>query len=307
MVDLFLGRSLVCNNRDRVEYDTEREVILRLQNRILLLFFGSVDSQRCKEFVPTLKDFFKRLTDEFYVERSAQLVLLYISLDQSEEQLENLLKELPKKCLFLTHNDPYRRELESMFEVEDVPRVVVLRPDCSVLSPNAVSEISSLGTNCFHNWQESAELIDRNFMLNEEFDDKKMRSVTDPIRRLKYKVKKKKRRRWGWANQKGVLSPRPTRRVSSDPSAPGLPEGCPLTPQPQTYQKGVLCPRPTRRVSSATGQPEWCPLTPQPQTYQKGVISPRPTRRVSSDPSSPDLPEGCPLTPLTQAYQKGVL
>ncbi|XP_014039557.1 nucleoredoxin-like protein 1 [Salmo salar] len=199
MVDLFLGRSLVCNNRDRVEYDTEREVILRLQNRILLLFFGSADCQRCQEFVPTLKDFFKRLTDEFYVERSAQLVLLFISLDQSEEQLENLLKELPKKCLFLTHDDPYRRELESMFEVEDVPRVVVLRPDCSVLSPNAVSEISSLGTDCFHNWQESAELIDRNFMLNEEFDDKKMRSVTDPIRRLKYKVKTKKRKRqWGW-------------------------------------------------------------------------------------------------------------
>uniref|UniRef100_A0A673YL04 Nucleoredoxin like 1 n=1 Tax=Salmo trutta TaxID=8032 RepID=A0A673YL04_SALTR len=109
MVDLFLGHSLVCNNRDRVEYDTEREVILRLQNRILLLFFGSADCQRCQEFVPTLKDFFKRLTDEFYVERSAQLVLLYISLDQSEEQLENLLKELPKKCLFLTHDDPYRR------------------------------------------------------------------------------------------------------------------------------------------------------------------------------------------------------
>ncbi|CAB1344254.1 unnamed protein product, partial [Coregonus sp. 'balchen'] len=153
MVDLFIGRSLVCNNRDRVEYDTEREVIHRLQNRILLLFFGSADCQRCQEFVPTLKDFFKRLTDEFYVERSAQLVLLYISLDQSEEQLESLLKELPKRCLFLTHDDPYRR----------------------------------------------------NFMLNEEFDDNKMRSVTDPIRRLKYKVekKKKKKRWWGWGGGGG--------------------------------------------------------------------------------------------------------
>ncbi|XP_019905465.1 nucleoredoxin-like protein 1 isoform X2 [Esox lucius] len=200
MVDLFLGRSLVCNNRDRVEYDTEREIILRLQNRILLLFFGSADCQRCQEFVPTLKDFVKRLTDEFYVERSAQLVLLYISLDQSEDQLESLLKELPKRCLFLTHDDPYRRELESMFEVEDVPKVVVLRPDCSVLSPNAVAEICSLGTDCFRNWQEGAELIDRNFMMNEEYDDKEMRSVTDPIRRFKYKVEKnnKKKRRWGW-------------------------------------------------------------------------------------------------------------
>ncbi|KAJ8001459.1 hypothetical protein DPEC_G00169720 [Dallia pectoralis] len=201
MVDLFLGRSLVVNNRDRVDYDTDREIILRLQNRILLLFFGSADCQRCQEFVPTLKNFVKRLTDESYVERSAQLVLLYISLDQSEDQLESLLNELPKRCLFLTHDDPYRRELESMFEVKELPRVVVLRPDCSVLSPNAVAEISSHGIDCYRNWQEGAELIDRNFMMNEEYDDTRLRSVTDPIRRLKYKVEKdtkKKKWRWGW-------------------------------------------------------------------------------------------------------------
>ncbi|XP_062311534.1 nucleoredoxin-like protein 1 [Osmerus eperlanus] len=200
MVDLFLGRVLVKNNRDRDELDTEKEIVLRLQNRILLLFFGSADCERCQEFAPTLKNFFKRLTDEFYVERSAQLVLLYISLDQSEEQLDSFLKELPKRCLFLAYEDPYRRELESMFEVEDFPRVVVLRPDSSVLSSNAVQEICSLGTDCFRNWQEGAELIDRNFLINEEFDETKMRSMTDPLRRIKYKVedKKKKKKKRGW-------------------------------------------------------------------------------------------------------------
>ncbi|NP_001104230.1 nucleoredoxin-like protein 1 [Danio rerio] len=198
MVDLFLGKVLVKNNKDRDELDTEREIILRLQNRILMLFFGSGDSEKCQDFAPTLKDFYKKLTDEFYVERSAQLVLLYISLDSSEEQQEKFLKELPKRCLFLPYEDPYRQELGVMFEVRDLPRVVVLRPDCSVLSPNAVSEICTLGTDCFRNWQEGAELIDRNFMMNEEFDEGKMRSMTDPIRRIKYKVedeKKKKKKR----------------------------------------------------------------------------------------------------------------
>lgn len=32
-----------------------------------------------------------------------------VSLDQSEEQLESFLKGLPKKCLFLAYEDPYRR------------------------------------------------------------------------------------------------------------------------------------------------------------------------------------------------------
>ncbi|KPP70110.1 nucleoredoxin-like protein 1-like [Scleropages formosus] len=199
MVDLFLGKVLVKNNKDKDELDTEREILLRLQNRILMLFFGSGDCERCQEFAPTLKDFYKRLTDEFYVERSAQLVLLYISLDPSEEKQEKFLKDMPKGCLFLLHEDAYRMELKAMFEVEEIPTVVVLRPDASMLSPNAVAEICTLGPDCFRNWQEGAELIDRNFMMAEEFDDTKMRSMTDPLRRLKYKVdtKKKKNKKKG--------------------------------------------------------------------------------------------------------------
>ncbi|KAA0721735.1 Nucleoredoxin-like protein 1 [Triplophysa tibetana] len=201
MVDLFLGKVLVKNNKDKEELDTEREIILRLQNRILVLFFASGECERCQDFAPTLKDFFKKLTDEFYVERSAQLVLLYVSLDSSEEQQEKFLKELPKRCLFLPYGDPYRQELAVMFEVKDVPSVVVLRPDRSVLSHNAVAEICALGAGCFRNWQEGAELIDRNFMMNEEFDEGKMRSITDPFRRHKYKVEDKKKKKGNIAEE----------------------------------------------------------------------------------------------------------
>lgn len=90
-----------------------------------------------------------------------------------------------------------------MFNVEELPTVVVLRPDCSILIPNAVEEILRLGTDCYRNWQEATELIDRNFMINEDFEEKSMRSFSDPVRRLKYKVeddkkKKKKKKRRGW-------------------------------------------------------------------------------------------------------------
>ncbi|KAM9363634.1 nucleoredoxin-like protein 1 [Symphorus nematophorus] len=208
MVDLFVDRVLVKNNRDQDELDTEREIIMRLQNRILMLFFASAACESCQQFAPTLADFFRRLTDESYVDRSAQLVLLYISLDQSEEQQESFLKELPKKSLFLAYEDPYRRELEAMFNVEELPTVVVLRPDCSILIPNAVEEIVHLGPECYHNWQEAAELIDRNFMISEDFEQKSMRSWSDPVRRLKYKVederkKKKKKKGRGWGGGGG--------------------------------------------------------------------------------------------------------
>ncbi|XP_062388898.1 LOW QUALITY PROTEIN: nucleoredoxin-like protein 1 [Sardina pilchardus] len=195
MVDLFMDKILVKNNKDRDELDTEREIVLRLQNRILMLFFGAWDCERCQEFAPTLSDFFKHLTDEFYVERAAQLVLIFVSLDDSEDQQDKFLKELPKRCLFLNHEDPYRKELGEMFDVDEVPRVVVVRPDCSVLLSNGVAEITDLGTDCYRNWQEASEIIDRNFELHEEFDENKTRSLTDPLRRMKYKVEDEKKKK----------------------------------------------------------------------------------------------------------------
>lgn len=89
-------------------------------------------------------------------------------------------------------------ELQAMFKVEDVPTVVVLRPDCSVLSSNAVQDICRFGSDCFGNWQESAELIERSFMLNEEFQNLNLRSATDPVRRQKYKKEDDKRKQRWW-------------------------------------------------------------------------------------------------------------
>uniref|UniRef100_A0A3B4ZRK8 Nucleoredoxin-like protein 1 n=1 Tax=Stegastes partitus TaxID=144197 RepID=A0A3B4ZRK8_9TELE len=217
MVDLFLDRVLVENNWDQDERNTEREISGLLENRILMLFFAAAECRKCQEFVPVLNDFFKRLKDPAYIEYPKLLALIYISLDQSEEQQEKVLKEMHKRVLFLTFEDPYRRELQAMFKVKDVPTVVVLRPDGSVLSPNAAQDICRYGSDCFQNWQESAaELIDRNFMLNEDFEEKSMRSFSDPVRRLKYKVedekkknkKNKKRRGWGGGGDEGVEADR---------------------------------------------------------------------------------------------------
>uniref|UniRef100_A0A3Q2DTS8 Nucleoredoxin like 1 n=1 Tax=Cyprinodon variegatus TaxID=28743 RepID=A0A3Q2DTS8_CYPVA len=198
MVDLFLNRVLVENNSDQDELNTEREIIGILENRILMLFFASADCERCQKFVPVLNSFFKKLKDPAYIEYPKLLALIYISLDQSVQQQEKILKELNKRTLFLAFEDQYREELQVMFKVKDIPAVVVLRPDGSVLSQNAVQDIYRLGTDCFRNWQESAELVERTFMFNEEFDDPNLRSATDPVRRLKYKTEDDKRKTRWW-------------------------------------------------------------------------------------------------------------
>ncbi|XP_063175010.1 nucleoredoxin-like protein 1 [Chroicocephalus ridibundus] len=189
MAALFTGKVLT-GNRERDEVETERELGLALENKVLLLYFGSGQCPWCRQFAPILKDFFLRLTDEFYVERASQLVLVYVSRDETEEQQSAFLRSMPKRWLAVPFGDAFKRDLELRFGVSEVPVVVVLRPDGEVIVGNAVDEIRRVGPACFRNWQEAAELVDRNFLLAEDFDELSRRSITDPFRRLKYKVEK---------------------------------------------------------------------------------------------------------------------
>ncbi|GAB1293291.1 Nucleoredoxin-like protein 1 [Apodemus speciosus] len=181
-------RPLEWNNRDQDEVETEAELSRRLENRLVLLFFGARACPQCQTFAPVLKDFFLRLTDEFYVLRAAQLALVYVSQDPTEEQQDLFLRDMPEKWLFLPFHDDLRRDLGRQFSVRQLPAVVVLRPCGDVLTSDATEEIQRLGPACFANWQEAAELLDRSFLQPEDFDEPARRSITEPLRRRKYRV-----------------------------------------------------------------------------------------------------------------------
>ncbi|NXF95425.1 NXNL1 protein, partial [Eubucco bourcierii] len=193
MASLFTGRLLLAD-RDRAELDTERELSSALDNKVLLLYFGSGQCPRCQSFSLLLRDFFLRLTDEFYVERASQLGLVYISRDESQEQQRQFLRRMPRRWLALPTGDSFSRELELRFSVRSVPAVVVLKPSGEVLVRDAVAEIERLGPAAFRGWQEAAELLDRSFSLAQDWERSSARSLTDPLRRLRYKLPRDRRR-----------------------------------------------------------------------------------------------------------------
>ncbi|XP_008506907.2 nucleoredoxin-like protein 1 [Equus przewalskii] len=188
MASLFSGRVLIRNNSDQDELDTEAELSRRLENRLVLLFFGAGTCPRCQAFAPVLRDFFVRLTDEFYVLRAAQLALVYVSQDRTEEQQDLFLRDMPKKWLFLPFEDDLRRELGRQFSVERLPAVVVLTPGGDVLTRDAADEIERLGPACFANWREAADVLERSFLQPEDLDEPAPRSLTEPLRRRRYRV-----------------------------------------------------------------------------------------------------------------------
>lgn len=109
MASLFAGKVLIVNNRDRDEVETERERCSALENRVMLLYFGAAECPRCQSFAPRLKDFFVRLTDEFYVERASQLCLVYVSRDATAQQEEAFLRSMPRRWLSLPFRDEFKR------------------------------------------------------------------------------------------------------------------------------------------------------------------------------------------------------
>ncbi|NXN95678.1 NXNL1 protein, partial [Rhinopomastus cyanomelas] len=194
MASLFCGRVLLAGRAER-ELETERELSRALDNRVLLLYFGAGRCPRCRQFSPLLRDFFLRLTDGFHVERPEQLGLVYVSRDGSAEEQSAFLRGMPRRWLALPHGDAFARELELRFSVSEVPAVVVLKPSGEVIAANAVDEIRRLGPACFHNWRQAAELVDRNFRLAEDWDEVSRRSLTDPLRRLKYRLDDKNKKK----------------------------------------------------------------------------------------------------------------
>uniref|UniRef100_A0A8C6QR71 Uncharacterized protein n=1 Tax=Nannospalax galili TaxID=1026970 RepID=A0A8C6QR71_NANGA len=89
MVSLFSGRVLIRNNSKQDKLETEAKLSHRLENWLVLLFFGP----RCQASAPTLKDFFLQLTDQFYVLRAVQLALICVSQDPTEEQQDLFLRD----------------------------------------------------------------------------------------------------------------------------------------------------------------------------------------------------------------------
>ncbi|XP_043550643.1 nucleoredoxin-like protein 1 [Chiloscyllium plagiosum] len=190
MANLFEGITLIVNNRDRDQLDTPQELDNKVRNKLVLLYFGSRECPKCQEFAPVLQEFSSRLLDEFYVERAAQLVPVYVSHDQTKEQEQQHLRTLPSKWLYLPFQDKYKRELRKMYNIKVIPSIVVLKPNGDLITRNGVAEISMMGVGCFKNWWEASEIIDRNFLLAEDFEDWTWKSMTDPLRQIKYKVKK---------------------------------------------------------------------------------------------------------------------
>mmetsp|Transcript_137 Transcript_137/g.410 ORF Transcript_137/g.410 Transcript_137/m.410 type:complete len:162 (-) Transcript_137:388-873(-) len=118
-----------------------------LEDKIVLLFFGAKWCPPCRQFKPVVDEFYKAV--QSIENKPVSLELIYVSLDYTQE---DMVQSLLEGWFSLPFEHERREQLESKYEVEELPKVVVLSPKGRLLIRNASPDIKSHGVDAYFSW-----------------------------------------------------------------------------------------------------------------------------------------------------------
>ena len=84
------------------------------------------------------------------------MAICFVSLDRENSSFEGYFKKMP--WFAIPRTDPTIRSLTSLFQVNSIPKLVVVGSDGAVLNHNAVQSVSQLGSAGFP-WKEEAGAV----------------------------------------------------------------------------------------------------------------------------------------------------
>ncbi|XP_032069958.1 nucleoredoxin-like protein 2 [Thamnophis elegans] len=151
MVDLFSGRILV--NLDGSFVDPEQA----LENKIVGLYFSAAWCSLCRDFTPTLCDFYSELVD--VVTNPAPFQIVFISSDRSREEMSSFMYKMHPGWLALPFHDPLKHELKKKYNITAIPKLVIVKQTGEVITDKGRKQIRERGLNCFQNWLEGADVF----------------------------------------------------------------------------------------------------------------------------------------------------
>ncbi|XP_011803414.1 PREDICTED: nucleoredoxin-like protein 2 isoform X2 [Colobus angolensis palliatus] len=106
MVDILGGRHLVTRKGAAVEAEAA------LQNKVVALYFAAARCGPSRDFTQLLCDFYTALVAE--ARRPAPFEVVFVSADDSSQEMLNFMRELHGTWLALPFHDPYRHSLNQL-------------------------------------------------------------------------------------------------------------------------------------------------------------------------------------------------
>ncbi|XP_030625705.1 nucleoredoxin-like protein 2 [Chanos chanos] len=151
MVEVFAGRALVNKEGDLIDPEEA------LRNKVVGLYFSAGWSPACRDFIPTLRDFYTELVEES--DPTAQLEIVFISSDKSTEEMVEYYHDMHGDWLALPWTDPFKHELKKRYKISAVPKLVIVKENGQVITDQGRKQIRDRGLACFRDWLEVAEIF----------------------------------------------------------------------------------------------------------------------------------------------------
>ena len=106
--------------------------------KVVFIYFSMHTCPPCREFTPLFTDLYKE-----YNENEKVFEVVFFSGDKNDQQYEEYYAEMP--WLAVPRGDPRVATVAKKFEVRGVPRLIVLKPDGTVIDKDAVKKVTNSG------------------------------------------------------------------------------------------------------------------------------------------------------------------
>mmetsp|Transcript_33001 Transcript_33001/g.24301 ORF Transcript_33001/g.24301 Transcript_33001/m.24301 type:complete len:143 (-) Transcript_33001:40-468(-) len=106
--------------------------------KLVLVYFSMHNCPPCRAFTPLLADIYNEMN-----ESEPTFEVVFCSGDKTQEQYNEYYAEMP--WIALPKGDERVKTLAQMFQVKGVPRLIVMKPDGTVVNDDAVEKVKKEG------------------------------------------------------------------------------------------------------------------------------------------------------------------
>ncbi|CAG9534185.1 unnamed protein product [Cercopithifilaria johnstoni] len=129
MVDLFANIDL-----KKADGTVKKGIEALADKKVIALYFAAHWCPPCRQFTPFLKRFYEEVDDD-------QFEIVFLSLDHSEEDLNDHLKESHGDWYHIPFGSDEIETLRNKYEVPGIPMLVVIKADGNVITKNGRADV----------------------------------------------------------------------------------------------------------------------------------------------------------------------
>lgn len=118
--------------------------------KFICFYFSMHNCPPCREFTPIFADLYNELNAD-----EKQFEVVFFSGDKTQEEFDKYYAEQP--WLALPRGDKRLGPVAKKFEVKGVPRLIVLKPDGTVINNSAVQKVTEEGPAAIEEFLEATK------------------------------------------------------------------------------------------------------------------------------------------------------